>query len=77
VKYEPFSEKIQVDCSVTHRLAEDLRITDFSLIETEYFGGVGTQSASYYRNGEAVIQEVAINDVLHRLGVTIAVGKTD
>jgi hypothetical protein len=77
LKFEPYSEKILVDCSVTHRLAELLGIGSFAVIQTEYFGGSGTQFASYYRNGSMELGEVTVNDVLRQMGVGKAVDKFD
>ena len=77
VKYEPYSNKVLIDSSVTHRLAELLEIRSFAVIETDYFGGSGTQCASYYSNGIQELREVTINDVLRHMGVRKAMDMLD
>ena len=74
VKYEPYSNKVLIDSSVTHRLAELLEIRSFAVIETDYFGGSGTQCASYYSNG---IQELRVRKAMDMLDEfdTIGLGK--
>lgn len=77
LKYEPFSKRVLIDSSVTNRLAELLGIRSFAVIETEYFGGSGTQYASYYSNGIKELRAVTINDVLRHMGVQKALDKLD
>jgi hypothetical protein len=47
------------------------------VIETDYFGGSGTQCASYYSNSIQELREVTINDVLRHMGVRKAMDMLD
>lgn len=53
--------------------------TKFALISTDYFGGVGSQFATVYRNGERVFEvtENGINQALSVIGVTRNKGKDE
>ncbi|MFO0681190.1 MAG: hypothetical protein U0234_04020 [Sandaracinus sp.] len=43
-------------------------------IETEYFGGVGTQAATAFVRGERVLEHGTVNDALRAIGVRAAPG---
>lgn len=53
-----------------HRLASELEMKAYALIETDYFGGVGDQRASYHNAEGAELRDVSINEALKELGVT-------
>ena len=60
-----------LDCPVTHEFARRLGFNHYALVETNYFGGIGTQCAAVFR-GRAVEMAPAkdgINAALRRLGV--------
>ncbi len=61
--------------SVVHHIASELANgRPFALIETDYFGGRGTQSAAVYHADTELLgptnNSSAINDALRRIGVT-------
>lgn len=84
-----FSEMItdegpnNIDNSVVIYFTKMLEIENFALVETEYFGGVGMQSATLYKNGIRITQyssapdgtgkfepsQNAINIALYKLGL--------
>lgn len=76
-KYVPDGRSIIIDCSVTHRLATLLGLRSYALVETEYFGGTGSQHASYFRDGVKELDEVSINEVLRSMGVEKGADKFD
>lgn len=52
-----------------HRLAQELGMSAYALIETDYFGGVGEQRAYFQGADGAPLKEVSINEALRALGV--------
>lgn len=76
-KYVPYGRSISIDCSVTHRIAAILGLRSYSIVETEYFGGTGSQRASYFREGIKEWDEVPINQVLRFMGVEKDADKID
>ncbi|MBX2974152.1 MAG: hypothetical protein KF797_13730 [Flavobacteriales bacterium] len=52
-----------------HQLARELGMAVYALIETDYFGGVGDQRASYHGADGKDLRDVSINVALHKLGV--------
>jgi len=66
---ESRNEKIDWDCELVHYFAKELKMEKYALIQTDYFAGIGEQSASLYENGNLIIENKSINDVLKRLGV--------
>lgn len=66
---DSYSEHPDWDCELTHFMAKEIGLKQFVLIETDYFGGIGEQFASYYDNGKKVLHEVRINEALAYLGV--------
>lgn len=55
--------------SVSHQLANELGMVSYALIETDYFGGVGEQNASFHGADGSVLRDVSINEALRALGV--------
>lgn len=51
-----------VDCGVVHWFASELGITDFAIVETDYFGGTGNQAATVYK-GEDQIMPVKVSKI--------------
>lgn len=66
--------KIILDDTVTHFFAKELGLSTFAVISANYFGGVGEQYATLYRNDELVL-EGTINEALKALGVQVLKGK--
>lgn len=62
---------ILLDCKFTHYIAKALGISQFALIETDYFGGIGTQWACVYKNSLQTMPttEGGINQALQKIGV--------
>ncbi len=63
-----------LDLEVTHVIARALRITRYALLETDYFGGTGTQGAAVYEFEKQVLLGDSINAALRLLGVTCRAG---
>jgi hypothetical protein len=68
--YEKVSE-ILMDTKCTHFLAKEIGLTEFAIIHTEYFGGVGEQFAASYQSETQTLapSEDGINKALKRIGV--------
>ena len=63
---------VSLDLPIVHYWANEFFGQRYALIETEYFGGVGTQSASLYDSLEVVVSsegDGSINQILKALGV--------
>lgn len=73
---ESQSEEIDWACELIFCFAKELGLEKYAIIQTDYFGGTGTQSASLYENGKILIADKYINDVLKELGV-IKTGSKD
>jgi len=54
---------------VPHQLARELGMASYALIETDYFGGVGSQRACYHGADGRALKDVSINEALRALGV--------
>ncbi len=54
---------------VPHQLAKELYMASYALIETDYFGGVGEQNASFHGADGSVLRDVSLNEALRALGV--------
>lgn len=65
---ESLNEKIDWACELVFYFAKVLKMSKYALIQTDYFAGVGTQSASLYENGTLTIENKSIN-VLKEIGV--------
>lgn len=65
------SESLEIywACPLVFFLAKEIGFEDYAIIQTDYFAGIGTQSASLYKNGLIVLEEKSINEVLKELGV--------
>lgn len=77
--YQSFSEMIH-DSSTTLEFAKRLEIDEFAILETEYFGGIGSQAAAVYYKGKRILLQKdkeqttshgtgAINQALSKIGV--------
>ncbi len=72
LKDEPELElPILSDGKFTHFIANELNIKTFALIETDYFGGAGTQWACVYAESKLIMPytEGGINQALKEIGV--------
>lgn len=54
---------------VPHLLARELGMASYALIETDYFGGVGQQNATFHGADGQEVRDITINDALRSLGV--------
>ena len=65
------SEELLMDMPCVHFFAEELGLSQFAIIFTDYFGGVGEQGAVVYEDGKrlSVKKTHPINWALNRLGV--------
>lgn len=54
---------------VPHLLARELGMASYALIETDYFGGVGQQNATFHGTDGQAIRDITINTALRMLGV--------
>ncbi|WP_452222087.1 hypothetical protein [Lacinutrix salivirga] len=65
------SESINLswDCKLTKFIAKEIGLEKFALIQTDYFGGIGEQYASYFEDERKILSEVGINEALKSLGV--------
>ncbi len=55
-------------------LAKEVGFKEYAIIQTDYFGGFGTQCASLYKEGIVQLKDKSINEVLFALGVVAAEG---
>lgn len=69
-RYSP----LLLDLEVTHVTARALGITRFALLETAYFGGIGSQQAVVYELDTQLLLSDSINAALRLLGVTCRAG---
>jgi hypothetical protein len=62
---------IILDCAVTHYFARHIGLSRYTIIETDYAGGAGTQAAVVYENQEIIMPPThgGINAALALLGV--------
>lgn len=65
-----YSDNIDWDCELAWFWAKELGWSKFAIIQTDYFAGMGDQSACNYDHGEKVIRDASINSALEELGVT-------
>ena len=63
------SEDIDFACELIFHFAKEIGFQQYGIIQTDYFGGVGSQCASLYDNGRLLIGEKMIDDILRELGV--------
>jgi hypothetical protein len=70
LSFDSESDTIDWACELTFFFAKELGIEKYAIIQTDYFSGMGSQCASLYENGKAVIKEKDINEALHELGVS-------
>lgn len=66
---ESLNEKIDWACELVFYFAKELKMEKYALIQTDYFAGIGEQSASLYENGNVTKENRSINDVLKEIGV--------
>lgn len=64
------SEDINWASPLSFFLAEEIGFKQYAIIQTDYFGGIGTQCASLYEDRIAIIKDTSINEVLFALGVS-------
>ena len=62
-------EDIDFACEIIFHFAKEIGFQQYGIIQTDYFGGVGSQCASLYDNGQLLIGEKMIDDILRELGV--------
>ncbi len=76
VAHEAYSDTMIFDRAITLEFARRLGISEFAIVETEYFGGVGAQWATVYRDGQRMMPptEGGINQALEMIGVVPADG---
>ncbi len=67
---------ILLDGKFTYFIAQELGIKTFALIETDYFGGAGTQWACVYEDGKQIMPytEGGINQALQKIAVSAKEG---
>jgi hypothetical protein len=63
------NDKIDWACELVFYFAKELKMDNYALIQTDYFAGIGEQYASFYENGNLIIENESINNVLKKLGV--------
>ncbi len=63
------SEHIDFACELIFHFAKEIGFHKYGIIQTDYFGGVGSQCASLYEEGRVLIAEKMIDDILRELGV--------
>jgi hypothetical protein len=63
--------EIPLDCETTHYFAEELGISKYAIIHTDYLGGIGDQFAAVYEHGCVAMAAEAdgINRALRLIGV--------
>jgi hypothetical protein len=63
--------EIPLDCETTHYFADELGISKYAIIHTDYMGGIGDQFAAVYEHGCVVMatRSGGINHALHTIGV--------
>lgn len=72
------NESIRWVGPLVFHFAKELGMQQFAIIETDYFSGMGEQSASLFdATGKAVIANKSINEVLKALGVEKTITDTD
>jgi hypothetical protein len=67
-------EDLDWDCELIHYFARELNFIDYALIKTDYFGGMGDQYASLYKNGICEWHGYYINTALEGIGVISNMG---
>jgi hypothetical protein len=68
---------VMLDLPVTRALARAIGCERYALLETDYFGGVGTQRAALFEDDAPILESDSINAVLARLRVARAVDKDE
>jgi len=63
------SENIEWACELSFHFAKELGLKKYAIIQTDYSGGTGAQSASLYEEGQLVMGDKPINDILRLIGV--------
>lgn len=63
------SENIDWACELIFHFAKELGVKKYAVIQTDYFGGIGSQCASLYDDGLIITPDKSINDILNLLGV--------
>ena len=68
--YEKMS-KLFMDSKCTHFFAQEIGLSNFAIIFTDYFGGSGSQSATVYNSGKQILPptENGVNKALRKIGV--------
>ena len=69
LSFESQNDKIDWACELVYHFANELGMERYAIIQTDYFAGIGEQSASLYKKGNLIIENKSINDVLKELGV--------
>lgn len=60
---------IILDNSTTHYFCSVLKLVNYAIVETDYFGGIGGQKANLYNYNKLILSSVSINIALKKLGV--------
>jgi hypothetical protein len=71
--------EILLDCATTQYFAQQIGAVRYAIIETDYFGGVGTQAAVVYENKQVIMptKQGGINTALAVLGVQRSTDKDE
>jgi hypothetical protein len=69
ISVQSLSEDMDWECDLIFHFAKELGFGKYGIIQTDYFGGSGTQRAALYENGERTLSNADINAVLKELGV--------
>lgn len=73
---ESESENLERASPIVFQIAKEIGFEKYAIIQTDYFGGMGSQLASLYENGTCLLKETGINNVLKEMGV-VTTGKND
>ena len=73
---ESQSENIEWACELIFHFAKEIGLKKYAIIQTDYFGGIGSQCASLYEDGQIVTPDKSIDEILNLLGV-IRIDKKD
>jgi hypothetical protein len=69
LSFESESNNIDWACELIFYFAKELGLKKYGIIQTDYFGGIGEQYASLYENGNILLNEKSINEILREIGV--------
>ena len=69
LRIESESENIDWACGLIFHFAKEHGYKKYADIQTDYFGGIGSQCASLYDDGIIITPDKSIDDILNLLGV--------